>query len=311
MTTSLSSSRIIQKPFRDDTNFLRVRNLLIDTYPITPTGFNWEVRRWDGWRFYSENPAWNPEWKDVVRLWETEDRQLVGAVHPEGTGDAHLELHPAYRHIEREMVEWAEEHLSTRSGDGKKLRIFVFEYDAPRRRLLEERGYEKTDSGGFQHRMRLGNINPERFPLADGYTLRTTRPDDDADCQRIADLLNAAFNRDFHRAGEFRTFTSNAPSFRDGLDLVAVAPDGSFASYVGTPYDDVNQIGIFEPVCTHPAHLRKGLARTLMTEALCRLKTIGATDVYVGTGDKEAANRLYESVGFAEAYKGYEWFKQL
>jgi hypothetical protein len=48
-----------------------------------------------------------------------------------------------------------------------------------------------------------------------------------------------------------------------------------------------------------------------MTEALCRLEAIGATDVYVGTGDKEAANRLYESVGFTEAYRGHEWCKLL
>ncbi len=126
----------------------------------------------------------------------------------------------------------------------------------------------------------------------------------------MADLLNAAFKRDFHNAAEYRVFTHYAPCFRDDLDLVAVAPDGSLAAYVGGPYCGENSYGIFEPVCTHPDHLRRGLARWLMIEALHRFKKIGASDVYVGTGDQKAANQLYDSLGFTEVYKGYEWIRR-
>ena len=42
-----------------------------------------------------------------------------------------------------------------------------------------------------------------------------------------------------------------------------VAPDGSFAAYVGIPYDEANRRGIYEPVCTHPDHQRQGLARRI------------------------------------------------
>ena len=90
---------------------------------------------------------------------------------------------------------------------------------------------------------------------------------------------------------------------------MAVAPDGTFAAYVGVPYDEANKCGIFEPVCTHPDHRRKGLARTLMLEGLQRLKTLGAVDVHVETGDMIPANRLYDSIGFTEAYKGFVWRK--
>ena len=43
---------ITQRSYQDDDDFWRVRQLLVDTYPITPIGFNWEVRRWDGTRFH-------------------------------------------------------------------------------------------------------------------------------------------------------------------------------------------------------------------------------------------------------------------
>jgi ribosomal protein S18 acetylase RimI-like enzyme len=145
--------------------------------------------------------------------------------------------------------------------------------------------------------------------VAPGYTLRTTRPEDPAECQRMADLLNAAFGRDFHNAAEYHDFCRLAPSFRQDLDLVAVAPDGSFAAYVGIPYDDVNRRGIFEPVCTHPDHRRLGLAQALMQEGLRRLKALGAVDATVDTGNVLPANQLYDSLGFTEAYRGYAWHK--
>ena len=106
-------------------------------------------------------------------------------------------------------------------------------------------------------------------------------------------------------------FTRLAPSFCPDIDLVAVAPDGTFASYVGVPFDDVNRRGIFEPVCTHPDHRRHGLAQALMQEGLLRLRARGAADVIVETGDMEAANALYASLGFTEAHRGYVWKKTL
>ena len=57
--------RIIDRPFRDEADFWRVRDLLIETYPITPVDFNWEIRRWDGRRFHNEDNedlALNPRW---------------------------------------------------------------------------------------------------------------------------------------------------------------------------------------------------------------------------------------------------------
>ena len=90
---------------------------------------------------------------------------------------------------------------------------------------------------------------------------------------------------------------------------MAVAPDGSFAAYAGIPYDESTRHGIFEPVCTHPDHQRKGLARALMLERLRRLKALGAADVTVETGDMIPANRLYDSLSFTETEKGFVWRK--
>jgi mycothiol synthase len=299
------------RPAVGDQDFWRVHSLLIETYPLTPLGFNWDIRRWEGQRFYDAELDWESRLCGRVQLWESEG-QLVGVVNPEGgNGEAHLQVHPVYRQIEAEMVAWAEENLAEPVGNEgqRQLDLFVYEYDETRQRLLTTLGYQKMPFGGVARRLQFGDHPPTLPVVAPGYTVRTPHPDALADCQRIADLLNVAFGRDFHNALEYQNFTRFAPSFRPQLDLVAIAPDDTFAAYVGVPYDEVNRHGIFEPVCTHPEHRRHGLARVLMLKGLHRLRALGATAVTVETGDMIPANRLYDSIGFTEVSKGYIWRK--
>jgi ribosomal protein S18 acetylase RimI-like enzyme len=294
-------------------DFWRVRNLFVETYPITGLGFNWDIRRWDGSFAHRAEMSVDRSGENPMQIWETQAGTLVGIAHPEGGGDAFVDLHPDYREIEEEMLAWAEANLAAPVDvDGKtrhQSEIYAWEYDAPRQRLLAARGYEKMSYGGMIRRMRFGKRRLPETIIAEGYWLRTTRPED-GDFQRVADLLNTSFGRTFHSAAEYRNFTRYSPSYRHDLDLVAEAPDGSFAALVGVTYDEQNRRGIFEPVCTHPDHRRHGLARTLMIEGQRRLKALGALEVTVDTGDMAPANALYDALGFTEAYKGYYWRKQ-
>jgi mycothiol synthase len=305
------SNKIFARPYAGEDDWWAVRRLLIETYPVTPPYWNWEMRRWDGWRFHSADPELPQDKCAQIHLWETDEGQLVGVVHPEGPGHGFIELDPDYRHLEEEMVCWAEEHLSIYDQEVEDTRFdfFVWEYDVCRQSLLLRRGYQKTEWSGIVRHLRLGCQSLPPMSLAYGYSLRTTRPSEYADCERMAALLNAAFNRTFHTAGDYVTFTDMSPSFRHDLNLIAEMPDGSFAAHVGLNYDPVNRRAIFEPVCTHPAHRQKGLAQALMFEGLHRLAALGAKDVFVETGSAVPANALYESIGFGEKYLGHVWRK--
>lgn len=83
--------------------------------------------------------------------------------------------------------------------------------------------------------------------------------------------------------------------YRRDLDIVAVAPDGSHASFCTLWYDDVTRSGYFEPVGTDPDHQRRGLAKAVMFEAMRRIRRMGAVQVSVG-GTPDPANALYASV---------------
>lgn len=301
------AEKVVSRPYQGDEDWWAVRRLLIDTYPVTPPLWNWEMRHWDGSRFHDEIPELSVETRRRIRLWETQEGQLVGVVHGDGPGDACIQLDPDYRYLEEEMVVWAEAHLAVKEGERCRVEWFVWDYDVRRQALLAGRGYERTDSTGVVRHLRLGCQPLPPVVIAEGYTLRTTRPGDLGDCERMAVLLNAAFNRTFHKAQDYVTFTALSPSFSHDLNLVAEAPDGSFAAHVGLNYDPINRRAIYEPVCTHPAHRQKGLAQALMFEGLHRLRTVGAKDVFVETGSAVPANALYNSIGFTEIYPGRVW----
>ncbi len=303
----MNCTGISSRDVYDEGDFWLVREFLVRTLAVAPMGHNWDVRRWDGQYFYNPSGCWEDGWERHVRLWIDDTGGLVGCVSRDGLGGAAIQVHPAYRGLEPEMVAWAEAELCAPDDAGSTLEFVVFEYDVLRQRLLAERGYTKMSYGGMFRHMTLPVQRLPPVDLPAPYLLRSVQPEDDADCQRIADLLNAAFKRTFHNGPEYQSFARRAPCYVNDLDLVAVAPDGGFAAYVAMPYDPVNRRGIFEPVCTHPGHLRKGLASALMREALCRVQTLGARDVIVDTGDMIPANALYDALGFTEAYKAHAW----
>jgi GNAT superfamily N-acetyltransferase len=305
---------VIQSRPVTEADFWRVRELLVRTVAVAPPAHNWDVRWWDGQHFYNPSGCWEGGWERGARVWE--DAAAGGAVvacaNWEHRGAAYFQVDPAYRFLEEEMLEWAEEALAETLPDGRRsLAVLTFEYDARRQALLAARGYERTAHGGMVRLMTMPARTLSAPTLPAPYRLREVDAADDGadggDCQRVADLLNAAFGRTFHNAAEFRMFAQRAPCYVKALDLAAIAPDGSFAAYVGMPYDAANGLAIFEPVGTHPAHLRKGLASCLMREALARAQALGAMRASVGTGDAVAANALYESLGFAEAHRQVVW----
>jgi hypothetical protein len=149
--------QVTARALRDEDDFWRMRALLSATFPITPMGLNWDVRRLDGKRYYAADLAANRLQARPVQLWETAGGELVGYVLAEGRDDAHLQIHPDYRHLEPEMVAWAEAHLGAAAEEGgRALEIYTYEYDALKQRLLADLGYTKMDYGGMIRHLRIG-----------------------------------------------------------------------------------------------------------------------------------------------------------
>jgi ribosomal protein S18 acetylase RimI-like enzyme len=209
------------------------------------------------------------------------------------------------------MIEWAEAHVTAPADDGgaRRVNMSVYDYDTHRQEILTRRGFEKKIEWFGYKRCRSMDkpIAPPVVP--EGYAVRALGPDDDL-AQRCMVSARAFGSQTPRSAATYRSLQA-VPGYRPNLDMVAVAPDGTFVSFCIAWLNEANRIAMIEPVGTDPDHRRKGLASAVINEALRRLKAMDIEQAYLGCGSAVPANGLYESLGFTEADKEYMWQKVL
>lgn len=303
-------TRITHRPLCGDADAMRLRQLLIDTYALMGREFIWETRRWEGsYWCVSDTERADPNWGARTHLWENEAEEIVGAAVPDGPGDLALQIHPDYRVLEDDLLDWAEEHIANTNDSGQRqLVTWAFDWDTDRWARLTRRGYTPRSGECFHHRRR-NVIDPvPDVPLAEGYIIRSVQ-NTNADIERWVACSNITFGQSY--APEMhRNFQLYSPSHNYDLHLVAEAPDGAFAAFAGLTVEEANRYATFEPVGTHPNHRRMGLARAVMFEGIRRLQALGTADVvYVANWGPADAGSLYAAIGLEHYATQTAWEK--
>jgi GNAT superfamily N-acetyltransferase len=158
---------------------------------------------------------------------------------------------------------------------------------------------ERTGEAEIQHRRSLEEPLPE-VPAAPGYSIRPLGAGLELLERCYASGLgfhedDLQFARDNRDHPEWYHGIQSAPLYRRDLDIVAVAADGSIASFCTAWFDDLSRTAYLEPVATVPAHRKHGLGKAVCLEALQRLKRMGCKVAFVG-GYSQRANALYFSL---------------
>jgi mycothiol synthase len=305
---------VLQRRYQPD-DYWRIRAFLREAYLLNDRReLSWQTYRFDYWRWHGVKNIDHFQLEDVITLWETPAGQIAAVLHPEGRGEAFLQVHPAWRSsdLEAEMITLAEQQLAVSDANRPRdLTVWCHEHDAACRALLLERGYTKGDRPEYLRRRSITAPIAEA-PLAPGYVIRSLG--DGAELIERCYASGLAFHPDDPQcAVDNRDVTwyrniQNAPLYRRDLDLVALASDGSVAAFCTIWFDDVTRTGSFEPVATVPAQQRRGLGKAIMTEGLCRLQRLGATQATVGSYSAHAG-ALYASVGFTAYDLSERWLK--
>jgi ribosomal protein S18 acetylase RimI-like enzyme len=242
------------------------------------------------------------EW--ARQVWIESDRILAWAwIKPPAR--LFWEVDPRLPGLFEDVVDWFEEHAETRP-----LTVGV---RASNRRVLaslERRGFLHDAEAPWicWNARALGEIDDPI--VAAGYRLTTMAETPDLGA-RVA-VHRAAFAPSRVTEESYAAVMAEWP-YRAELDCIAVAPDGSFASYALAWLDAANATGILEPVGTHPDHRRRGLARAVCLEALRRLRAAGAVRAVVGSRGDAAypvPTLLYESIGFRELTRTLPFVKR-
>jgi mycothiol synthase len=298
--------KLTMRTYQTEEDYWRIRGFLRQLMTLNGRReLCWHVARLDYWWWFINPDIEKIVLEENVFLWETESGEIAAVLNPEGRGQAFLQVHPEFRtpELDEEMIALAEEHLTvTNKADQRMLQIFIDSQDKTRQQILTRRGFKRVEEAGnqeCQHRRSLDEALPD-VPQIAGYTIRPM-----GDGLELLERCYASglgfHDDDIHIARDNRDHPEwyhgiqSAPLYRRDLDIVAVAADGSVASFCTAWFDDVSRTAYLEPVATVPAHRKHGLGKAVILEALRRLKKMGCKVAFVG-GYSERANALYFSV---------------
>ena len=310
---------VVMRSFNWRKDFELVRTFLVDTYNLTHSFQNWIPSRFENIKFGPCGEEYRDEQDEYVKIWEERDgsegssrSKIVAVTVRESPSNYWIHIHPNYRALEKEIVLWIEKQrkvMKEEETQELELCFCVLGTDKERIALLTELGYENLGLCEYNRKRPLDLLIPE-YQLPDGFTIRHV--DVEKDFLQYRKVLEAVFPHCGRMTERTAKIYSTASFYNEDLDLVVVAPDGDFAAFCTVRIDPVSRIAELEPVGTHPHYRKLGLAKCVICEGLQRVQKYQPSLICItGAAVTEAANRLYDSLGFTEKGEVFLWQKKI
>lgn len=223
--------------------------------------------------------AWGLRDAGEVRVWEEEGDVVAWSWLHDGELD--VDVRPDRRSLLDEIL----------AEPGARA-AWAFEDDADTRAVLERHGFARPGTV-LRYFARDLAARPDPPELPGGFAYRTAGADD------LTERVDA-HREVWHPSRlneEIYERVRATPPFRESLDCVVVAPQGSIAAYCLVWPDADNGVGELEPVGVRPAFRRRGLGAAVCTYALARMWEEGMRQAIVYCITEEAC-ALYSSIGF-------------
>lgn len=248
-----------------------------------------------------------PESRVNTRLWHDARGQLAAfAIMDLSRGTMLFEVapHAFGGEIEAQMIAWSVERLRDaehESGEPVTLDTMCRDDNTARIALLERHGFVMQP----ERTLRMIRLLDEPIPaprLPAAFSVRHVK--DEEEVEAYVALHRAAFGTQ-NMTVERRLAIMRAPDYDPELDLIAVAPDGTWAGFCVCQINREENArtgrneGWTDPVGTHPEFRQRGLARALLLTGLSLLKQRGVDAALLSTSSANVAmQRAAESVGF-------------
>ena len=249
-------------------------------------------------------------WGRDIGLWQTDGDLMAFATiwvpPPTEIQDVYLWfiVHPSARdgNLVDQIIDWGERRGSDLAGENPTLTVSAGDDDRWQVRVIPRFGFAVE-----RYFLRMRRSLDEPLPyveLPDGYQiLPLVGPEETA---AWVDIYNHAFGDHWEHIAstvEERRIEQGRDTYRAHLDLVAVAPDGTFVGFcAGTVARQDN--GRLDPwiglVGTHANHRRKGIARAMIATAFALFRADGFTNVQlsVDADSPTSAGSVYDALGF-------------
>ena len=243
-------------------------------------------------RFHLGDLAWqyakHPDGIAGVRtaVWSQNGKVVAWAACDDADG-VDLVVDTAFGHVVESIVEWA--------GDRP---VTVLDTEQHLVGALTALGFVADPAGPHfrQHRRDLADLPPVPT-LPAGWQLRAVTEEDDP--HRL-DLHRTVWAPSTLTAANYAALTGAWPYDRR-FDLVAESPDGRLAAYCLGWYDELNRVGLFEPVGTVDEFRRRGLSRAVGIAAMHAFREAGGRLAIVyprGDNEYPVPRQVYQALGF-------------
>lgn len=248
----------------------------------------------------------DPEVQVTARLWKT-GQELIGFAYInryQNMVDVFVESEftPARQ---AEMMDWlvtAARQRNQVQGETQTLDASALDDDLPRLEMLARFGFiPQAETSLLLGCPLAGEIPDPQLPP--GFTIRPLGGM--AELEDYVNLHRAAFGTD-NMTLDYRRSIMSAPDYLPELDLVAVAPNGELAAFChcqifadDAPRAGGKKEGWTDPLGTHPACRRLGLAKALILTGMRLLQARGIDTALLGTSSANLAmQQVAGSIGF-------------
>jgi GNAT superfamily N-acetyltransferase len=291
--------------YNGQADYARVSDFLIARHQPNNADGNWLEPAWE---YMHSHPGLDSSTLERIGIWEDAGAVVAVATYESRLGEAFFQFHPAYKHLRKEMLDYAEGSLHGISKDGRKyLCAYVNDVDVEFVSLIEARGYKRDDD---ESRTMLQFAIPDPFPtikLPEGF--RLTSLAEECDWGKVHRVLWRGFNHGDdvpinEEELDSRRRMFDTPKARRDLKIAVAAPNGDFVAFCGMFYEPTNRFAYVEPVATAPEFRRQGLGKAAVLEGIRRCGILGATAAFVGNDLP-----IYRAVGFEKVYISECWLK--
>jgi len=295
---------LIPRPYAGEQDLEKMRNLLIagreannGTYYVHTGDLNWWLfyppLECDLWQYISvwddpQDPGRLMGWALLSPSWSAYDVY----VQPELRGSPEAEV--MYLYAEEQLAD-----LACSRNQAKIYRLWVAQGDGIYIDHLLRCGFKNSG----ENVLYMTRLLDEPIPvpvLPEGFEVRPMTGEQDAPARAAAQYgayeSEAPFEKYLQRYQDFM----RSPVYDASRDMVVACPDGRISSFCIIWTDSGNQVGLVEPVGTHPEFRGKGLGKAIVIAGLRRLQQLGMRIAILCTSeDNLPAVKLYESVGFS------------
>ncbi len=280
----MENKQVKFKNYAED-NYEAVCDFLIGLNRNDNSHINWN---WARFEWMAEHPEFDKSSVNSIGLWLDNEKIVGAAIYDMYFGEAFCGVLSGYEALYPEILGYAYRELKDENGLG----VSICDENAAEIMSAQSLGFYKAEQTETVMSVELEKAFPVNLP--DGFRFAGLDPAKEP--YAFQWLLWQGFDHGTDKS-EFERAEKIIPQIRRHLDpyLSVAAADqrGEYAAYCCVWYHPNTDYAYVEPVCTVPDHRKKGLAKSVIYEALNRARRLGVKKAYVISD-----TAFYESLGF-------------